>query len=90
MVLATCRHPWSFSPASRPPHVQDAAGGLSLICCSDVGSQREIGMLKGTPARGGSVAVTSCWLSAARPSLPLIQPQRMGPCLFVEKKLEDV
>lgn len=68
----------------------DAAGGLSLICCSDVGSRREIGVLKGTPARRGSVAVASCWVSATRSSLLLIHPQHMGPCLFVDKKLEDV
>lgn len=84
--MATCWHCWGCS-ASRPPHVLDAAGDLSLICSSDVCSQREIEMFKGTPARR-SVAVASCWVSATRPSPPLIQ--HMGPYLFMEKKLEDV
>lgn len=50
MVLAAHRYCQSFSPAPGPPHVLDAAGGLSLLCCSNVVSQREFGMLKGTPA----------------------------------------
>ena len=47
-------------------------------------------MLKGTPARRASVTVASCWVSATRSCLPLIQAQHMGPCVFMNKKLEDV